>query len=335
MERKLIALAVAGAMGLPMAADAVDIDVSGHVNRALTIENQDGNANDGDIQLKTGNGSETRFRMKGSEELDNGLTIGVNFEIGAGGDIYGNKHRHMTADPNPDMEEELVGKTSSDTGSDLRVRHANVSLSSAAGTVTFGQTGSSADGAHYADVGSTGIAGATNWCSYGGDGPACVTFDNGRDELIRYDSPALGPASISASFGEDDFWDVASSISGSAGDASYNLNVGYIGKEESEAIMASAAVTVGSTGVAAAWSSGDGADAEHQYVKLDHSYGDGSIAVYYKQGRIGDDEGSLWGVGVAHSLGAGATAFAGYRIVDNDNAEELGLVIAGMQVTFN
>ena len=315
MERKLIAVAVASAMGLPMAADAVDIDVSGHVNRALTIENQDGNANDGDIQLKTANGSETRFRMKGSEELDNGLTVGVNFEVGAGGDV----HSNSTAG----------GKT------DMRVRHANVSLSSAAGTVTFGQGSSAADGAHYADVGSTWIAGATNWCSYGGGGPACVTFDNGRDELIRYDSPALGPASISASFGEDDFWDVATSISGSAGDASYDLNVGYIGKEESEAIMASAAVTVGSTGVAAAWSQGDGADAEHQYLKLDHSYGDGSIAVYYKQGRIGDDEGSLWGVGVAHSLGAGATAFAGYRIVDNDNAEELGLVIAGMRVTFN
>ena len=316
MERKLIAVAVASAMGLPMAADAVDIDVSGNVTRALTIENQDGNANDGDIQLKTSNGAETRFRMTGSEELDNGLTVGVNLEIGAGGDA--NNYKLNDA-----------GK------GDFRIRHANVSLSSAAGTVTFGQTGSASDGAHYASVGVAGIAGATNWCSYGGSGPACVTFDNGRDELIKYDSPALGPASISASFGEDDFWDVATSISGSAGDASYNLNAGYIGKEESEAIMASAAVTVGSTGVAAAWSQGDGADAEHQYVKLDHSYGDGSISVYYKQGRIGDDEGSLWGVGVAHDLGGGARAFAGYRIVDNDNEKELGLMIAGMRVSFN
>ena len=332
MERKLIAVAVASAMGLPMAADAVDIDVSGHVNRALTIENQDGNPNDGDIQLKTGNGSETRFRMKGSEELDNGLTIGVNFEVGAGGDINNYKHRDaFPASEDPDEP----GNTKAVTGSDFRVRHANVSLSSAGGTVTFGQTGRASDSAPYADVGSTWIAGATNWCSYGGGGPACNALDRGRTELIKYDSPALGPASISASFGESDFWDVAANISGSAGDAGYNLRVGYIGKEEVEAIMASASVTVGSTGVAAAWSNGDGEDKESQYVKLDHSYGDGSVAVYYKQGRTGDDEGSLWGVGVAHSLGGGATAYAGYRIVDNDNAEELGLVIAGMRVTFN
>ena len=315
MERKLIAVAVASAMGLPMAADAVDIDVSGHVNRALTIENQDGNANDGDIQLKTGNGSETRFRMKGSEELDNGLTVGVNFEVGAGGDVYSN--------------------STGGSRTDLRVRHANVSLSSAGGTVTFGQGSRPTDSSPYADVGSTWIAGATNWCSYGGGGPACNALDQGRTELVRYDSPALGPASIAASFGENDFWDVAANISGTAGDAGYDLRVGYIGKEEVEAVIASASVTVGSTGVAAAWSNGDGEDRESQYVKLDHSYGDGSVAVYYKQGRTGDDEGTLWGVGVAHSLGGGATAYAGYRIVDNDNAEELGLVIAGMRVTFN
>lgn len=55
-----------------------------------------------------------------------------------------------------------------------------------------------------------------------------------------------------------------------------------------------------------------------------HKYsGDGSIGVYWKQGEnvLGQDargndinnDGSLWGIGVGHNIGAGATANAGYR----------------------
>ena len=35
MERKLIAAAVSGALALPMAAQAVEFSVSGHINRAI------------------------------------------------------------------------------------------------------------------------------------------------------------------------------------------------------------------------------------------------------------------------------------------------------------
>ena len=308
MERKLIAIAVASAMGLPMAAGAVEGSVSGHVNAAMT------KVDDGDAMLGSGNGSETRFRFTGSEELDNGLTAGVTLEVGAGGGAYG------------------YG------GQDFRVRHANVSLSSAAGKVTIGQQGNTHSSAAYADVGSTWIAGATNWCSYGiGSGAACTTNDSGRGQRVRYDSPALGPVSISASVGNDDFWDAGASVSGSAGDASYNLRVGYNGTSGNEDLLAGGSVTVGATGVAVAWSQGEDGDGdnEYTYVKLDHTYGDGSIGVYYKRGENSMGEGSQWGVGVAHSLGGGTTAYAGYRIVENDDMDEVDGMLAGIRVTFN
>ena len=73
----------------------------------------------------------------------------------------------------------------------------------------------------------------------------------------------------------------------------------------------SGAVSFGQgTSVAAAWSQQDtGSQVEYQYMKLDHSYGDGSIGVYYKTGEYGATgvDGSLWGIGVGHSIGGGAT----------------------------
>ena len=313
MERKLITVAVATAMGLPMAAVAVEGSVSGHVNAAIT------KVDDGDATLGSGNGSETRFRFTGSEELDNGLTAGVTLEVGAGGNVH--------------------GYAGDDGKSDFRIRHANVSLSSAAGRLTIGQQGRPSGGANYADVGSTWIAGATNWCSYGiSGGAACATNDASRGQVIRYDTPAIGALSLAASAGNDDFWDAAATVAGSAGDAGYNLRLGFRGDDGNEAIIASGAVTVGTIGIALAWSDGDednGRNNESMFAKLDHTYGDGSVAVYYRRGEVDGDEGSLWGVGVAHSLGGGTTAYAGYRVIDNDGADEVDGVLAGVRVTFN
>ena len=331
MERKLITLAVATAMGLPMAADAVEGSVSGHVNAAIT------KVGDGDATLGSGNGSETRFRFTGSEELDNGLTAGVTLELGAGGATGYNSTTSMPIPGNG--------------GNGTRIRHANVSLSSAAGKLTIGQQGSPSGGANFADVGSTWIAGATNWCSYGitgdpdgGTGPAtgsaaCTTNDASRLQVVRYDTPALGPMSIAVSAGNSDFWDAAATISGSAGDAGYNLRVGYRGDDENQAMIASGAVTVGTVGVALAWSDGDednGRNNESMFAKLDHTYGDGSVAVYYRRGEVAGDEGSLWGVAVAHSLGGGTTAYVGYRDINDDNdAKDVDGFLAGVRVTFN
>ena len=308
MDRKLIAVAVSTALGLPMAADAVEGSASGHVNAAIV------KVDTGDATLQSGNGSETRFRFTGSEELDGGMTVGVTLEFGAGGGTYG----YGAGD-----------------NSDVRVRHANVSLSSVGGKVTIGQQGRPSGGANYADVGSTWIAGATNWCSYGiSGGAACTTNDASRGQVIRYDSPALGPVSIAVSGGNDDFWDASATVSGSAGDAGYNLRFGYNGTDGAEDLIISGAVTVGTIGVATAWSDGGVANNEHMFAKLDHTYGDGSVAVYYRRGEADGSEGSLWGVGVAHSIGGGATAYAGYRIIDNDGADEVDGVLAGVRVTF-
>ena len=321
MERKLITVAVAAALGLPMAAGAVEGSVSGHVNAAIV------KVDDADATLGSGNGSETRFRFTGSEELENGLTAGVTLEVGAGGNVHG------YGGGLDDDENAKDGK------SDFRIRHSNVSLSSAAGKLTIGQQGRPSGSAGFADVGSTWLAGATNWCSYGiTGGAACTTNDASRGQVVRYDTPSIGPVGIAVSAGNGDFWDAGATLTGSAGEAGYNLRVGYNGTDGQEAIIASGSVTVGPVGVAAAWSDGDednGKNNEYLYTKLDYTYGDGGVAVYYKRGEEDNDEGSLWGLALAHSVGGGTTAYAGYRMIDNDGEDEVDGFLAGVRVTFN
>ena len=79
---------------------------------------------------------------------------------------------------------------------------------------------------------------------------------------------------------------------------------------------------------------------EYYYAEVDQSYGDGSVGVYWKQGEIsggsgGNVEGTLWGVGLGHGIGGGATVYAGFRHMEQDNAEDANLYLTGMRVTFN
>ena len=332
MERKLIAAAVSSALALPMAAQAVELSVSGHVNRAIV--SVDGADNDGSLQFKDSNASESRVRFVGSEELESGITVGVNLEVAFGSDTngYGGK---VEVDPDADS-----GFKSS--SSDLRVRHKNVYLMTPGGKLTLGQTQTTSDNVPFASLnGPSWLAGVTNWCSFASHGNACQSNSKGRQRVLRYDSPAMGPATIAASMGEDDYWDAMVKMAGSAGDTSYDLRFGYIGdndKEDDDRLTFSGAVGFAQgTAVTLGWGQHniDGADASFTYLAVDQSYGDGSIGAYYKRGESGATEGSLWGIGLGHSLGGGATAYAGFRNMEADGDDDVTLVLAGMRVTFN
>ena len=409
MERKLIAAAVSSALVLPMAAQAVEFSVSGHVTRTITSvdgggKNMPGEEDmyDGDVTHGDGapglSPSHTRFRFTGSEELENGMTAGVNWEVGGSGPFG--------------------------------TRHSNVYLSTAGGKISVGHTSTAADGMAHARLGGPSwLGGVSNWCAFVSAGPACPSNDGGRRPVLRYDTPAIGPASIAVSTGNNDYFDIKLSIAGSMGDAGYDFRIGHIAEHEEDVAAVAAmnetvrgedlakvllmdkgapadldntaninaaisnhemlsegkvkltqfgqaatdratfdaalfnkytagspagtkdvgdvttmsgAVSFGQgTSVAAAWSQEDtGNQVDYTYMEVDHSYGDGSIGVYYKQGEYGAGmkkgvEGSLWGIGVGHNLGGGATAFAGYRQISEDHMRDIDLLLAGLRVTFN
>ena len=225
MERKLIAAAVSGALVLPMAAQAVEFSVSGHINRAILSVDGGGpegkpDANDGDVQHVDANASQTRFRFTGSEELENGMTAGVNLEYGG------------------------IGQTTA-TGWSINARHANVYLTTAGGKISVGHTSAATDGMAHARLGGPSwLGGVTNWCSFYGHrgagkttataGPACESNDGGRHSVLKYDTPAIGPASISVSTGNNDYFDIRLTIAGSMGDAGYDFRIGHIVEYEAD-----------------------------------------------------------------------------------------------------
>ena len=346
MERKLIAVAVSTALGLPLAANAVEFAASGHINRAVVVVNQTDNANDGKIMHVDNDSSQSRFRFKGSGELDNGLAAAVHLEYGLA----------------------------------TNLRYADLSVASEGGTVSIGHGETATDGMAHARLGGASwLGGVTNWCSYttsgnilktgvsgvrGGAG--CLTHDGGRSARLRYDTPAIGPMSIAVSVGNDDYWDVRAKIAGSFGDSGYDLRVGYIGETDVAATKSTVAhgvtdagtdhtVTDGKpaktagdtiggsaavkfpqgTSIAASWGQSDAANTESQHVEIDHSYGDGSIGVAYRQGDDNGVDGSTFAVGVGHGLGGGATAFVGYRLIEGDDIQDIDIVFAGMRVVFN
>ena len=113
--------------------------------------------------------------------------------------------------------------------------HANVYLSTAGGKITVGQGSEATDGVAHADLGGLSwLGGVSNWCNYHSDGPACPSNDGNRNPVLRYDTPAIGPASIAVSTGNNDFFDIKLSISGSMGDAGYDFRIGHTAEYEAD-----------------------------------------------------------------------------------------------------
>lgn len=319
MERKLIAVAVSTALGLPMAAQAVEFSASGHVNRAIISVDGTGADSDGDWMHTDANASESRVRFVGSEELDNGMTVGVNLEVAFGG-----------------ADQKSYDTT--DGSADIRVRHQNVYLNTAGGKITLGQTQTTSDNVPYANMGGPSwLAGVTNWCPFASHGAACQSNSQGRQKVLRYDSPSFGGVTVAAAAGGDDYFDAMVKVAGSVGDSGYDIRVGYVGDNGSGEDLITAAGSIGlstGTAVTAAWGQHDDADKDYVYAAVDQSYGAGSIGAYYGRGTAGEAEDTLWGLGVGHNVGGGATAYAGYRRME-DGANDVDLFLVGMRVTFN
>ena len=78
MNKKLLTVAIAGAMATPMAAQAVKYKLSGQVNRAIVFQDD---GTDSQIRNVDSISSGTRFRLRGSEDLGNGTQVGFYWEM--------------------------------------------------------------------------------------------------------------------------------------------------------------------------------------------------------------------------------------------------------------
>ena len=171
-------------------------------------------------EIKDNNGA-TRVRANGHSELEDGSTIGIQFEYAADASVS--------------------------------LRHANVQFTNpVAGKITVGQGSEAGDGSAGLGPGVTGIgAGQDGFSTYNkarrdaiaaelGVDPRIIpsTFTGlgaffgsldggGRTNMIRYDTPALGPVSAAASVGNNDSVSGLIALKSEFSDTSFGAQVGW------------------------------------------------------------------------------------------------------------
>ena len=187
---------------LPTSVQAVEVTVSGQVNRL--IMNVDNGVESGVVHADN-SASGTRWRFAGEGELDNGMTAGLLYET----QLQSNPSDAITVDS---LDSDGVG---GDVGGGdyFSTRQANVWVKGNFGKVTIGQGSGAADGSAEIDDSGTGVIQYNGSSSdllgsmeFGDSGVVVgdvrAYFDGlGRNDNIRYDA-AIGDIGLAASLGK-------------------------------------------------------------------------------------------------------------------------------------
>ena len=191
MNKKLLAIAISGALTVPMAAQAVDFKVGGHVNRAILFTD-DGIASD--VRHVDNTNSSSRINLKGSEALGvGGMKVGFYVEF----EHSGNRSFSHTM-KGPDTANAVVG-----------LRHSAIWFSGKWGKLWAGHTNNAYNSALSKDFDAlflTGVAfdarallaGGTQFRTNAGANVTNINsvtsgFHGGRQSNLHYITPKMGP----------------------------------------------------------------------------------------------------------------------------------------------
>jgi len=342
MNKKILAVAIAGAVAVPIAAQAVEYKISGHVNRMIRYaDNSDGS----DVQNVDNAASMTRFRIQGSEDIGNGMKAGVYIESA----VASNSSSQLTT-------------KATDAGDvAFNIRHSALFFSGNWGKVTMGHTSDAQDGTSFADLSNTWmvneyssaeLAGGVN---FGGTGAgtsissAFSSFDGGRRDVIRYDSPALGPVTVAVSIGNNSRWSVGGFASTSLGGGELSAALGYTDlggtsttTDDQYSGSLSYLFSQGTSitgGYGAADRTAGGSDPDSYYLKLGHQWGSHAVSIHYSESQdvsaVGEDN-TMWGLGWVYTMRKDIELYAGYNNYDLDRAgsDDVDVVVMGTRVKF-
>lgn len=343
MNKKLLAVAISSALAAPMAAQAIDVKVSGHVNRAIMFAD-DGVASDvAHVDSAT---SQSRIRWTGSGDLGvGGMKVGARLEWGFSSNLS-NRHTIKSGD-----------------GGDVafNIRYSELWFSGSWGKLSAGHGEGSNYLRTFTDLSGTGLATNVGQTSLGGGiayrtpaggavgttvGATHVTYTGGRYDRLRYDSPTFGPVAFAVDVGENEHWGIAGTLSTSFSGAKLSADIGYEqlpgGGTDQWGGSASILFSQG-TNLTVAYSERDNAtDPDNFYIKLGHKWGQNAISIDYSQtddAVLAGDDATSWGIGFAHSIpGPNVQLYAGYQNFDLDRAgtavEDVDLFAIGSRVRF-
>ena len=200
----------------------VSLEVSGHINEEL-IWWDDGK--ESNVYQVTNDNSRSRFRFKGKAKIDADWEAGYVIEIGI---RTANSKRFTQNNDEGDDNPVDVGFDTRDTVWYLKSKKygtGSVGLtSSSTDQITEVNLTQTKDFAKYSDVedtglglflrsavngGLTGAANGLTWRRLLGDSGDQPGEGERRFNLVKWDSPTIAGFTASASWGEDDFWDIA------------------------------------------------------------------------------------------------------------------------------
>jgi predicted porin len=365
MNKKLLTIAVAGAMATPMAAQAVKYKLSGQVNRAIVFMD-DGVQSD--VRNVDNIESGTRWRLRGSEDLGNGMKVGFYYEM----QTSSAPSSAAFPDQNTDGNNGVSGGGN--------IRQANVWFSGNWGKLSMGQLDGAANGATESDLSGTcisgncvlrgsftgGIAWRTSTGSTGAtlggltSGGTHSNFDGfSRYDGIRYDSPALGPVTLSGSVGNDNKWDVAARVDTALGGGQLSGALFYGENDQggtfgtgidnqwggSLSFLFSQGTSITGSYAQLEPEATGAADADNWYIKLGHKWGPHAVGIGYGEtsdlgGRGFEDSG--FDIGYVHTLKkANTELYASFVNHSLDtpagfvSAEDINVFVIGARVKFD
>jgi predicted porin len=342
MNKKILAVAIASAVAVPMAAQAVEYKISGHVNRMIRYAD---NGNGSDVQSVDNGASATRFRIQGSEDIGNGMKAGVYIETGVASN-----------------SSSLINIKANDAGATdtaFNIRHSALFFSGNWGKVTMGHTSDAQDGTSFADLSNTWLvneyssaelAGGVNFGNTSTSiSSAFSSFDGGRRDVVRYDSPALGPVTVAVSVANNSRWSVGAFASTSLGGGELSANIGYTdlggtsaARDDQFSMSASYLFSQGTSitgGYGQADLTGAGSDPDSFYVKLGHQWGSNAVSVHYGETHdlsgTGEDN-TMWGLGWVYTMRKDIEMYAGYNNFELDRAgsSDVDVFVVGSRVKF-
>lgn len=341
MRTKPLVVAMLASMTTPAVADRYT--VSGSVNRMVRYAD---NGAGSDVQQVDNEASHTQFRFKGDEDIGNGLSVGVHVET-------------SVSSNNASLLDMKTGD-----GGDIAfdIRHSALWFAGDWGRVTLGHTSDAQDGTSFADLSNTWLV--NEWSSnfdlggvitFGGTttnlGSAYNSFDGGRRDLVRYDTPDLGPAKLRASISNDSRWSLAAvvytplgggELSAAAGYTDFGGDNGPAGPQDQWSSSLSYKFAQG-TNVTLGYGGADGGvgavDPDMVYAKLGHAWGNNAVSIHYGESHDlsapGEDN-TTWAVGWVHTLRSDVELYAGYNHfeLDRAGAQDVDIVVVGSRVRF-
>ncbi|MGK0170752.1 MAG: putative porin [Gammaproteobacteria bacterium] len=350
MQKKLLAVAIASAMCAPLAAQAVTFKISGHVNRAIRWTD---NGNMSDVQHVSHGGSRSRVRWKGSEKIGGGNEAGIYVELGMA------SNRSFSLAPKA-----ADGGDSFAAASDIR--HSAVWFGGNWGKLWLGHTGNSNYLLESHNLSGLGAVlpngtflmnGLTPVVTSAGAtittiGAISHTFDTGREDVIKYDSPWLGPVQVSASNSNNDVFNIRANVKANFGGGKFVASIGHEAGENRNGFD----VTGGSASFkfsqgTSVWGSymqrdrpAGGRDSDYFALGVGHGWGNNTIGVQYYDGEdmaFAGDEVTEWSVAFMHVIPKPRIQlYATYHNTDYDSApgtasaEDVDLVMLGSRIFF-